>query len=113
MAFDRRRGAFLGSLFVLAALPLRADAASTVTGLTLALHPHHAPALVLHHGGGFATSRTWGGYAVTGATGSATDFQGSWIVPAVTCSGGPNQYASMWVGIDGFNSNTVEQTGTD
>ena len=113
MVFDRRGGAFLVSLFVLGALTLRADAASTVTGLTVALHARHAPAIVLHHRDRFATSSNWSGYAVTGAAGSVTDVQGSWIVPAVTCSGGPNQYVAVWVGIDGFNSNTVEQTGTD
>jgi len=113
MAFDRRRKAFLGSLFVVAAVALSADAGSTVTGLTVAPHARHAPAIVLHHRDRFATSLNWSGYAVTGAPGSVTDVQGSWIVPAVTCSSGPNQYAAVWVGIDGYNSNTVEQTGTD
>src|SRR5262245_38418315 len=113
MGFDGRRGAFLVLVCVLVALTVRADAASTVTGLTVALHAHHAPAIVLHHRDRFATSSNWSGYAVTGAPGSVTDVQGSWVVPAVTCSGGPNQYAAIWVGIDGFNSNTVEQTGTD
>jgi len=36
---------------------------------------------------------------------------GSWVVPAGTCSSG-DQYASMWVGIDGYGTDTVEQTGT-
>ena len=112
MAFDRRRGAFLGSLFVLAALALRADAASTVTGLTVALHAHHAPAIVLHHRDRFATSSNWSGYAVTGSNGSVQDVRGSWTVPTVTCDSG-TEYSSFWVGIDGFNSNTVEQIGTD
>ena len=39
--------------------------------------------------------------------------KGSWIVPPVTCPSTPSQYSSFWVGIDGDNSNTVEQTGTD
>jgi hypothetical protein len=53
----------------------------------------------------------WAGYAVTG-----TDFtyvQGSWIVTAVDCTKTPNTDSSEWVGIDGWSSNTVEQTGTD
>jgi len=29
------------------------------------------------------------------------------------CLAPPNQYASFWVGIDGYSSNTVEQIGTD
>jgi hypothetical protein len=60
------------------------------------------------------TSTNWSGYAVTGAKGSVTDVTASWIVPAIqgTCSS-TNQYASFWVGIDGYDSNTVEQIGTD
>ena len=46
-------------------------------------------------------------------TGSAfTKAKGSWIVPKAKCSSGA-QYASFWVGIDGYSSGTVEQTGTD
>ena len=59
-------------------------------------------------------STNWSGYAVTGSTGSVTDAKGSWIVPAIqgSCSA-TNQYSSFWVGIDGYNSGTLEQTGTD
>jgi hypothetical protein len=38
---------------------------------------------------------------------------GSWTVPTVNCSKTPNTYSSFWVGIDGWTSSTVEQTGTD
>jgi hypothetical protein len=58
-------------------------------------------------------SLNWSGYAVTSGSGSVTDVKGSWTVPSVTCSGTTNQYSSFWVGIDGYNSGTVEQTGTD
>lgn len=58
------------------------------------------------------TSLNWSGYAVTGAAGSVTDAKGSWVVPQVTCSS-TNAYSSFWVGIDGYSSNAVEQTGTD
>src|SRR2546421_7208669 len=65
------------------------------------------------HDGSFQ-STNWSGYAVTGASGSVSDAKGSWTVPAIqgTCPG-INQYSSFWVGIDGFSSGTVEQTGTD
>jgi len=53
----------------------------------------------------------WAGYAVTGA--DFTSVQGSWIVSAVDCTKTPNTDSSEWVGIDGWTSNTVEQTGTD
>ncbi len=55
-------------------------------------------------------SLNWSGYAVTGSSGSFTSVSGSWTVPSLTCAPG-NQYAAFWAGIDGFNSNTVEQTG--
>ncbi len=60
------------------------------------------------------SSTNWSGYAVTGRKGSVTDVKGSWIVPAIqgTCPS-TNQYSSHWVGIDGYSSGTVEQTGTD
>jgi hypothetical protein len=62
-----------------------------------------------------ATSTNWSGYAVTGANGSVTSVKASWIVPAIqgACPATGSQYSSFWVGIDGYNSNTVEQTGTD
>jgi hypothetical protein len=58
-------------------------------------------------------SYNWSGYAVTGSSGAVTDAKGSWTVPLVTCTGTPTGYSSFWVGIDGFSSNSVEQTGTD
>jgi hypothetical protein len=60
------------------------------------------------------SSTNWSGYAVTGSSGSVTDATGSWTVPAIQGScPSTNQYSSFWVGIDGYNSGTVEQTGTD
>jgi hypothetical protein len=60
-------------------------------------------------------STNWSGYAVTGSTGSVTSVQGSWIVPTVSAGASKTTayYSSFWVGIDGFNSGTVEQVGTD
>ena len=56
-------------------------------------------------------STNWSGYAVEGS--SFTKALGSWTVPTVKCSTTPNTYSSFWVGIDGWTSSTVEQTGTD
>jgi hypothetical protein len=58
-----------------------------------------------------AESNNWSGYAVTGS--QFTQAKGSWIVPAVDCTAVPNSSASFWVGIDGWVTDTVEQTGTD
>jgi Peptidase A4 family len=56
-------------------------------------------------------STNWSGYAVTGS--SFTYAKGSWVEPTADCSVTPNTYAAFWVGIDGWTSSTVEQTGTD
>ena len=58
-----------------------------------------------------AYSTNWSGYAVTASTSAVTKVQASWIVPTV--KGTSTAYSSFWVGIDGFNSGTVEQIGTD
>jgi hypothetical protein len=63
------------------------------------------------------TSTNWSGYAVetslaTPQSGAVSDVKGQWIVPSVTCNSSA-AYASLWVGIDGYSSNSVEQTGTD
>jgi hypothetical protein len=55
------------------------------------------------------TSTNWSGYAVTGSAASVSAVSGSWTVPTVTGTG--TTYSAVWVGIDGFSSSTVEQTG--
>ena len=57
-------------------------------------------------------SYNWAGYAVTGSDGSVSNVKGSWIVPKVQTTT-KNQYSCNWIGIDGYNSATVEQLGTD
>jgi hypothetical protein len=56
-----------------------------------------------------AESTNWSGYA--GTTGRYTSVSASWIQPAGICSRG-DQYSAFWVGLDGYNSSTVEQTGS-
>jgi hypothetical protein len=84
-----------------------------VRPMPLAIQQRHDPARDRkHRDDGTFQSSNWSGYALTEPNGSVTVAQGSWTVPTVSCSSG-NQYSSFWVGIDGFNSSTVEQTGTD
>jgi len=73
----------------------------------------HRPIVIRHVREGAVSAYNRSGYAVTGGVGSVNDVKGSWMVPAVTCAPGETSYSSFWVGIDGFNSSTVEQTGTD
>lgn len=58
-----------------------------------------------------ATSTNWSGYALTAPNGAVTAVSGAWTVPTV--SGSSTGYSSEWVGIDGYNSSSVEQIGTE
>jgi hypothetical protein len=110
-----------GSLLALAIVPALAQVprVPAATQITSVVTPRqHAPRRVA----GFRPDRVigdvtvsdstnWSGYAVTGS--SFTSAKASWTVPSVNCSKTPNTYSSFWVGIDGWTSSTVEQTGTD
>jgi hypothetical protein len=54
-------------------------------------------------------SGNWSGYAATG--GRFSSVSGSWTVPIVTCPADTTTYSSQWIGIDGYESDTVEQDG--
>lgn len=56
-------------------------------------------------------STNWSGYAVD--SGKYSSVSASWTEPTAHCSGSTAKYAAFWVGLDGFNSSSVEQTGTD
>jgi hypothetical protein len=56
------------------------------------------------------TSTNWSGYAA--ASGTYTSVSSSWVEPTGKCSSG-QQYSSFWVVLDGYNSSTVEQTGSE
>ncbi|HTT51613.1 MAG TPA: G1 family glutamic endopeptidase [Streptosporangiaceae bacterium] len=60
------------------------------------------------------SSQNWSGYAVTSPA-KFTYAQSRFVQPTLTCPGDhPNEWASNWVGFDGFSSSspTVEQDGT-
>lgn len=64
-----------------------------------------------------ATSLNWSGYAaltnlINPSVNVVTSVYGSWTVPAITPSTS-TAYSSVWVGIDGYSSSTVEQIGTE
>jgi hypothetical protein len=84
-------------LFVAGAAP----AASASTG-----GARHAP----NHKITRSTSSNWAGYAAINTTFSSVS--ASWTQPKATCAGSQT-YSSFWVGLDGYSSNSVEQTGTD
>ncbi len=75
----------------------------------------HGPRIKVKNG----QSTNWSGYAVetnlsNPQNNAVSNVQGSWVVPAVDCSGSTsNKYSSAWVGIDGYSDGSVEQTGTE
>jgi hypothetical protein len=104
-----------GILLVFTALPALAQAPSgSVSPLRAEIISPRQHAPMRLHGvrpDGSVESDNWSGYAVTGS--SFTNAKGSWTVPTADCSKTPNTYAAFWVGIDGYSSDSVEQTGTD
>jgi hypothetical protein len=63
-----------------------------------------------------AYTLNWSGYVAqtnltTPASGAVTEVDGSWTVPTVT--GKNTAFSSIWVGIDGWSSGSVEQIGTE
>jgi hypothetical protein len=72
----------------------------------------HGTAPMIAHGGPAeaAQSTNWSGYAAHSK--KYTKVSSSWVEPTAHCPGG-SQFSSFWVGLDGFNSGTVEQTGTE
>ena len=121
-------GLVLGSLMALGGTASAAPAhpaasqvapAASVAGFQpggLMARPAGASASAAAQGHGARTtdeSTNWSGYAATGANGAFKSISASWKEPTATCSSRSAQYASFWVGLDGFTSNSVEQTGTD
>lgn len=106
-----RRFGLFGALAILPAFAqVSPTPATTEATERLSARQHRPIANRIEHFDGTSTSTNWSGYAVLGS--SFTSAEASWIVPTATCSSG-NQYAAFWVGLDGYTSSTVEQTGTD
>lgn len=85
------------------------------------LRHSHPTVMLAHHSGKTAGIRgttkaqsfNWSGYANTSTTkGAFTKVSGSWVTPKIVKCTKEDQLTSEWVGLDGFNSNTVEQDGT-
>jgi peptidase A4-like protein len=85
---------------------LGATSAALGSAGTRAVLEHAPPARLIGH----SNSLNWSGYASFGST--FTDVKGSWTQPAAKCNG-KSTYASFWVGLDGYDSSTVEQLGTE
>jgi hypothetical protein len=60
---------------------------------------------------GTVTSTNWSGYAVH--SGTYTSVSASWVEPTGHCPSSGSQYSSFWIGLDGYSSRSVEQTGSE
>lgn len=69
-----------------------------------------APMAALGRSANAAASQNWSGYAARGK--SYKKISASWVEPTAHCTAS-RTFSSFWVGLDGYNSNTVEQTGTE
>jgi hypothetical protein len=107
-----------------------AGAASTTAGASVRSHPilsakvaaprpggpmiraTGAGAKSVTAGGVPTISLNWSGYAALSTKSKFTYVHSEWVQPAVKCPGVADQLTSNWVGLDGFNDQTVEQDGT-
>jgi hypothetical protein len=69
------------------------------------------PFISVRHGRNAVTSSNWSGYAAH--NGPYKSISASWVEPRGHCSGTRHKYSSFWVGLDGYNSGSVEQTGSE
>jgi len=74
------------------------------------LHPG-GPIVTASGSGSTTVSLNWSGYAVTSKK-QFTYVHTTFVQPAITCTGVADQWTSNWSGLDGYNSDTVEQDGT-
>ncbi|MFE0464234.1 G1 family glutamic endopeptidase [Kitasatospora sp. NPDC058965] len=95
----------------------RASLAALVAVSGLALAAPHASAAPADHrygpahygnGGHRYAGSVWGGYVAQGS--GFRSITGSWTMPDVQCNTANDLFAP-WIGIDGYGSQTVEQTG--
>ena len=90
------RAAFLTAAATAVAAPLAPATAAAAQGVSFG---------TLHYN---INGYNWGGYAATGS--GFTSVSASWTEASASCNSTNDLYAP-WVGIDGYGTSTVEQTG--
>jgi hypothetical protein len=102
----------LTSAACLAGMAGTANAAVTasIPASSNVLHPG-GPIVTASGSGSTTVSLNWSGYAVTNKKGF-TYVHTTFVQPTITCTGAADQWTSNWSGLDGYNSDTVEQDGT-
>jgi hypothetical protein len=112
-----RAGIAAAALVLPALAPLAAAATTAPTVFAPMQHiasSSTTPYFVGHGGVHFAntSSTNWAGYAAVGSNDEYTSVSTTFVQPKVTCSSG-DTYSAFWVGLDGYSSDSVEQTGTE
>ncbi|MDH6113214.1 hypothetical protein P3T36_001899 [Kitasatospora sp. MAP12-15] len=90
------------------AVLLAVSGAAIAAPATAATGISFAPVQFGHGGQPFSGNSTWGGYVAQGS--GFKNVTGSWTMPDVQCNT-TNDLFAPWIGIDGYGSQTVEQTG--
>lgn len=96
-------GLALAGTAALGAAPMAGGSSSSVT-----TGPNRVPIVGLRH----STSSNWSGYAAPGRGGQFTSVTATWVQPTLSCTS-QNTYSAYWAGLDGYNTSTVEQLGTE
>jgi Peptidase A4 family len=109
MALSRTGRIAAAALMALSAAAAAAPAASAAPTTHTAAHTaaHTYGAHRYGHGPRY-DGGVWGGYVAQGS--GFQSVSGSWTMPTVQCNTANDLFAP-WVGIDGYGSQTVEQTG--
>jgi hypothetical protein len=114
----------LRSLAVAASITALAMFAVGPAGATAASSPHSSKVVqvlpMIRLPGASTTGKTlhsgnWAGYISLPqhASGKFRYVAATFTVPSVNCTTTPDSYSVHWVGLDGFNSGTVEQDGVE
>ncbi len=70
-----------------------------------------APPMIVPAGSTWSNATNWAGYAALPGKDTVTKASAAWVEPTASCTSATS-YAAFWVGIDGANTDSVEQTGT-
>ncbi len=103
-----RLGTLAAGATLAAGLVVSVPATAVAAGSPFAPASHPATGRAARHAGFNINGYNWGGYAATGS--GFTSVTATWVEPTATCNSTADLYAP-WVGIDGYSSSTVEQTG--
>jgi hypothetical protein len=106
-----RRTVASGPIFVIALLGLGISVAQAGAPSTPPIWS--SPVIGRTHVNHLAYTANWAGYVAIGGASAFDQASASWTVPSLTCPAGQSSYSSFWVGLDGWTSTTVEQTGTE